>query len=333
MDWKTLLAHPAADQFPLMCGMDLENLAGNILAKGQVFPIILTNEETPRILDGRNRLAAYRLLEAQGVVRTPWIETYRGELSPEDYVQSVNWERMHLNPAQKAALGALMIEDQIIGGQLKEEAKANQQAALKKGDSPSAAISANGKVADIVAKKLNISGDQVERAVRLKHENPEGFQKLKEGTSTVNAEYTKLPKKGKKAEVKQEGDAKLLDEPSLLDEEGQLGAEPESNEVLESLLSKEELEGMDKEDLRTMWQAQKAALNLIRACRRVNEHYDLSKADLVALEVWNKTFQSTKMVLDDLHERVLQVFGAPDRADLAAVAVPDGIQEEATAAN
>lgn len=202
MGWKTLEAHPAADQFPLMCGIDLKNLAGNIRAKGQVFPIILTNEEMPRILDGRNRLAAYRLLEAQGVIKAPWIETYRGELSPEDYVQSVNWERMHLNGTQRAALAVLMKEGPFVGAQLKEEAKKRQG---KRNDLTSASAEAkvkpNGRVSDLVAEKMNVSGAEVERADRIRKENPEGFQKLKDGASTVRAEYSKLPKKQRTQET------------------------------------------------------------------------------------------------------------------------------------
>lgn len=192
MEWTKLQPHPAADKFPRMVASELESLANSIRLNGQLFPVMLTADGL--ILDGRNRLAAYSLAMMEGL--EPWIETYSGSLTPNDYVRSVNWERMHLNPSQRASLAVLMLP------KAKEEAKQRQG---KRTDLTSASVDAevkNGKATAIVSDLMKVSPAQVERAAAIQKKNPEAFERIKEGKSTVRAEHAKLPPTDKKAAKK-----------------------------------------------------------------------------------------------------------------------------------
>jgi len=191
MNWKTLTAHPAADMFPLMTASDVESLANNIRLNGQLFPITLT-KDGKQILDGRNRLRAYQQPQLAGA--EPWIETYKGSLTPVDYVRSVNWERMHLSQSQRTALAVLLLPDE-------KRKAAERQLAGKTLESTDAKVE-TGRAAEVAAKKMNVSKRQVERLAAVQKEAPEAFEKVKEGKSTVRAEHAKLPKKAKAAPKK-----------------------------------------------------------------------------------------------------------------------------------
>lgn len=182
MDWQNLKPHEAANLFPLMTPSDRESLANSIRLNGQLFPIMLTKDGT-EVLDGRNRLAAYKLPLLEGL--EPWIETYQGSLTPMDYVRSVNWERMHLNQSQRAALAVLLLP----------EAKRKAAGRERSGKALASTDATVGKAAKEVADQMQVSTAQVERAARIKEEAPEAFEKIKEGKSTVRAEHKKLPKK------------------------------------------------------------------------------------------------------------------------------------------
>ena len=195
MDWKTLVANPAADLFPRMLGSEVESLAQNIKKSGQLFPIILWKPDQS-ILDGRNRLAAFKLPILDDV--KPRIETYNGELKPLDYVRAVNLERMHLNLSERTRLAVLLLAD------AKREAKERQLSGK-----PVAAGEVKGPSADIVAEKMGVSGTQVERAERIRREDPEAFERLGRGL-TVRAAYAKLPRKSK-TEIRHENEARLVE--------------------------------------------------------------------------------------------------------------------------
>jgi hypothetical protein len=184
IDWKNLKAHPAADMYPLMGKADLESLANNIRLTEQRFPVMLTPDGL--ILDGRNRIAAYKLPLLEGL--EPWIETYTGPLTPMDYVRSVNWERMHLSQSQRTALAVLLLPD------ARRKAAERELAGKKALASTDAPV---GKAVNEVATKMNVAPAQVERLAAVQKEAPEAFEKVKEGKSTVRAEHAKLPKKTK----------------------------------------------------------------------------------------------------------------------------------------
>jgi hypothetical protein len=82
-NWRDhLKVHPAADLFPLMSPDELKALADDIKANGLQTPIVLWKElwpdDTPILIDGRNRLDALALLG--------WLEPPR-ERSPREAIQ------------------------------------------------------------------------------------------------------------------------------------------------------------------------------------------------------------------------------------------------------
>jgi ParB-like chromosome segregation protein Spo0J len=91
--------NPLAAIFPLMTGLELQNLAADIKANGLRHPIVL---HRGMVIDGRNRLAACKLAGVE-----PRFSEYDG---PEDkllaFVVSENLHRRQLTPSQQALCAA-----------------------------------------------------------------------------------------------------------------------------------------------------------------------------------------------------------------------------------
>lgn len=94
-----LIAHPAANIFPMLTPADLAELAADIKANGQREAVILHPDG--RVLDGRNRLCACHEAGVQ-----PRFTTWTGTDSPVTAVMSLNLFRRHLTPSQKALVAA-----------------------------------------------------------------------------------------------------------------------------------------------------------------------------------------------------------------------------------
>lgn len=93
--------HPAADIFPMLTGTELKTLADDIAEHGLREPVWLWRDPDDGItylLDGRNRMAA--CAESGTEVVTRW---YDGT-DPIQFVVSLNIERRHLTPGQRAML-------------------------------------------------------------------------------------------------------------------------------------------------------------------------------------------------------------------------------------
>ena len=98
MKWP---AHPAADIFPMLTAAELKTLADDIAEHGLREPVWLWRDPDDGItylLDGRNRVAA--CAESGTEVVTRW---YDGT-DPIQFVVSLNIERRHLTPGQRAML-------------------------------------------------------------------------------------------------------------------------------------------------------------------------------------------------------------------------------------
>jgi hypothetical protein len=95
--------HPLADEWPLMEGDDLDNLAEDIKANGQREPIVI---HEGMILDGRNRIRACLKADVKPTFRQFDPATMG---SPEAFVISVNANRRHLDLDGKKAVAAIMI--------------------------------------------------------------------------------------------------------------------------------------------------------------------------------------------------------------------------------
>ena len=90
--------HPVADLFPMLPGSELQDLADDIKARGQLQPIVLDKDGA--ILDGRNRFAACNLAGVE-----PQFDTYDGD-DPDGYALAVNISRRHMTKGQQALVVA-----------------------------------------------------------------------------------------------------------------------------------------------------------------------------------------------------------------------------------
>lgn len=90
--------HEAAELFPLITGPDFEALVLDIIANGQMEPIVL--DANDRIIDGRNRA---RACERMGVA--PSWKRYEGA-DVVQFVVSHNLHRRHLTDSQRAMIAA-----------------------------------------------------------------------------------------------------------------------------------------------------------------------------------------------------------------------------------
>lgn len=96
----TLVAHAAAEAFPMMGEHELNALAVDIAQNGLRQPIVLTTDGF--LLDGRNRMEACKRVKV-----TPVVETYDGD--PWTYSRSVNLWRRNMTTGQRAAACAISL--------------------------------------------------------------------------------------------------------------------------------------------------------------------------------------------------------------------------------
>lgn len=106
IDWRTLPVHPVAALFPMMADDELADLAADIKANGQIYPVVLGDwtedgENRRGILDGRNRLQACALGDVE-----PRFRDFDGE-DATSFIISSNISRRHLTTGQIAMTIAL----------------------------------------------------------------------------------------------------------------------------------------------------------------------------------------------------------------------------------
>lgn len=87
--------HPVADMFPMLAADELQELADDIKANGQVQPIML--DADGMLIDGRNRLAACKLAGVD-----PVFDQLEKDRDPVAYILSTNVARRHLSKGQRA---------------------------------------------------------------------------------------------------------------------------------------------------------------------------------------------------------------------------------------
>jgi hypothetical protein len=144
IDWQAMPVHPAAEMLPMMGDAELKELAADIKANGLQEPIILWRDNTKEakrgkgpfplwLLDGRNRLAALKLLgiDDPNYARSgKVVETrvrvldavgkvsvfggrgigWRTNVDPVTFVLSMNVHRRHLTTEQKRQAIAAFIK-------------------------------------------------------------------------------------------------------------------------------------------------------------------------------------------------------------------------------
>ena len=92
--------HPSADIFPLITGLEFQELCQSIGKDGLEQPVVLTHDGY--LIDGRNRLRA--LLVTGATERFVTLDEIYANDDYIGYVLRTNLHRRHMTPSQKAAL-------------------------------------------------------------------------------------------------------------------------------------------------------------------------------------------------------------------------------------
>lgn len=208
-----LPVHPAATLFPMLSDLELQEFADDIRKHGLLAPVVVHEGQ---VLDGRNRLAACRLVGIQP--RTVSWKPQQGE-TPVSYCLSANLHRRHLSVGQRAALAcevepffAEEARQRIVAGAQKGgiAAAAKRVASVfsdpskvpaSKSSAPLPCVApfrtaaadassyaesvAAGRSRDIAAKALRVSSGYVGDAKNLKKADPEAFEKVRTGEMTL----------------------------------------------------------------------------------------------------------------------------------------------------
>lgn len=162
--------HPASGLFPLMGGVELQNLADDIRAHGLLEPVVLYEGQ---VLDGRNRLRACELAG----VEPQTIEWDAQGASPTEWVVSKNLHRRHLTTAQRAALALDLLPH------LEAEAEKRRMAGLKRGDEQpvSPETDERGRSDEKAADLVGVGRSTVAAAKAIQQRDPEIVNEMRSG--------------------------------------------------------------------------------------------------------------------------------------------------------
>lgn len=182
--------HPAAELFPLLEGVEFDDLVADIRDNGLHEPVWLFNDPDRGtvLLDGRNRVRA--CLAAAVEITTRW---YSGD-DPIGFVISENVKRRHLTTGQ---LGLLILETQKLYAAEAAKRKAHGQTApgrpretlgadLHQASRPSSATARAPRSADHAARVAGISGRAVAQAKRVAEQAPDLAEKVRDGSLALD---------------------------------------------------------------------------------------------------------------------------------------------------
>lgn len=188
MKFGPYTSHPAADLFPLLPDGELETLAEDIKANGQRVPIVALGRQ---ILDGRNRWLA---CQKAGVKPRFEKRKFRKHDSIVGYVVSLNVNRRHLTPSQRALIAAEALPF------FAKEAKDRQRKGGLRAPVPKAQ---KGRARDQAAATTGVSSRYVEQAKTLKATAPKTLvREVRDGKVTLSQALKREKKKKAVANVK-----------------------------------------------------------------------------------------------------------------------------------
>ena len=101
---EPLKPHPVADAFPVLEGIELQQLTDDIRAHGLLEPIVV---HEGMILDGRNRQHACELAGVEPRYEE-WVSNGR---TPLEFVVAKNLHRRHLTVAQRAVIALQLLPE------------------------------------------------------------------------------------------------------------------------------------------------------------------------------------------------------------------------------
>ncbi len=145
--------HDAANIFPMMSDEQIDELAADIEANGQKFPIELYDG---KIIDGRNRYMAIMRLDD---IEPDFYETDLEGQSAVSYTLSMNLHRRHLDESQKAMVAARA--KPLFEAEAKERMKRKPSFGVEN------LPQQNGKARDKAGESVGVSGKSVDFASKV----------------------------------------------------------------------------------------------------------------------------------------------------------------------
>ena len=178
--------HPAADIFPLASKEEYQALKLDIERNGlQELPALYRGQ----LLDGRNRLCACFELGFQ-----PDFYALDDDIDPVSYVLSRNLYRRHLTSSQRATVAADALP--LIEAEAKKRKAAGQKSGGKARHSASVKeltkAENDGRAAEKAAKLTGTNRQYVADAKKIKAADPEAFEEIKGGKTTISKAKRKL---------------------------------------------------------------------------------------------------------------------------------------------
>ena len=179
---KEIQAHEYADIFPMMDGIDFDNLKKDLTDNGfdKTRPIIL---HEGKILDGRNRFKACRELNVN-----PFFENFTGK-EPLKFVISTNLNRRHLTESQRACVSQDCLPY--------FEVEAKLRSGIRTDLSPNLDTGSMGRATNDAGKMFNVGKTYVSEAKKVREVNPELFQEVKQGKRKLHEVFAEIKKKEK----------------------------------------------------------------------------------------------------------------------------------------
>lgn len=205
--------HPYATIFEMMPDDELEDLAKDIERNGQLSPVQIYDG---MILDGRNRYAAVEIVNHRRLVEDKELMSltygiFATEVNPINDARALDFVRSHnllrrnliLTTSQRAALAVTFEEEYAKIAKkevewLKESLVVNSQ--------PGAV---ENKSAYKAAKDVGVGQQSVSRAKAIKEADPDLFQSVREGKTSVNAAYNQIKPTKQKTEPELDEDQDL----------------------------------------------------------------------------------------------------------------------------
>lgn len=171
--------HPAADLFPMIAGVEFDELVESIRADGLEVPILITDDG--QLLDGRNRLLACYMARVDPIFDT------RSFSDPWGTVVRLNIHRRHLNVGQRAASGMKLLAHYT------EDAEARMLAGKIDVD-PSADLR-KGRSADQAAAEVGVSSRAIQQFKRVADNAPDLAMQVETGKLALDAAEKEVKKR------------------------------------------------------------------------------------------------------------------------------------------
>lgn len=234
----TLRPHPVADLFPMMPTEELEALAADIKAHGQVVPISILRGAV--IIDGRNRYAACQMAGVE-----PWTREMLAEFADEDevvrYIISTNIHRRHLTTEQRAMIASELAklgrgrpgDNPPIGGLTQGQ-----------GGNHGSNASIDAFTQEQAADAMQVSRASVQRAKAITKADPELAAEVKAGKRSLHSAHQEIKRRAQPAPVRPQTDqdqaaADVVDASETLHGEGWT---PRARSVLAAMAKLDDVE-------------------------------------------------------------------------------------------